>query len=224
MKSNTKISIVLVSVFVVLATLLLILQKPAEPVGSNNATGTNTPASSAAELVRPNSHRLTDVANSKVTVVEFLDLECEACLAAYPAVEQLRAEYGDRVTFVMRYFPISSHQNAELAARAVEAAGQQGQLEAMYQLMYQTQTQWGDQNVSHRDTFLGFAEQLGLDLPTFEQALDAQATIDRVRADQADGIALGVQGTPTFFINETQYTDRPTYEALKAVIDLELAK
>ena len=83
-------------------------------------------------LVRENSHRLNDVPDSDVTFVEFLDFECEGCRAAFPMVEQLRGEYGDRVNFVIRYFPLQSHFNAERAARAVEAAAQQGQLEPMY--------------------------------------------------------------------------------------------
>lgn len=84
------------------------------------------------QLVRENSHRLNDVPDSDVTFVEFLDFECEGCRAAFPMVEQLRGEYGDRVNFVIRYFPLQSHFNAERAARAVEAAAQQGQLEPMY--------------------------------------------------------------------------------------------
>ena len=82
------------------------------------------------QLVRDNSRRLTTVPNSDVTFVEFLDFECEACRAAFPMVEQLRAEYGDRVNFVIRYFPIQSHFNAERAARAVEAGRPTGQVRA----------------------------------------------------------------------------------------------
>ncbi|MGW0520122.1 DsbA family protein [Crossiella sp. NPDC003009] len=114
--------------------------------------------------------------------MEFLDLECEACRAAFPGVERLRAEYDGKVTFVMRYFPIPSHRNAELAARAVEAAGTQGKLEPMYKLMYETQPEWGDQQTDHRATFLGFARRLGLDLPAFERDLDDPATQARVLA------------------------------------------
>lgn len=70
-----------------------------------------------AQVVRESRHRLNDPQNAKVTVVEFLDFECEGCRAAYPLVEELRNEYGDRVEFVMRYFPLSGHFNGERAAR-----------------------------------------------------------------------------------------------------------
>jgi protein-disulfide isomerase len=124
----------------------------------------------------------------------------------------------------MRYFPLPAHLNAELAATAVEAAGRQGQLEAMYQKMYETQPTWGDQQVSHRDTFLGFARELGLDMAEFEAALDDPDIRARVLKDRDDGIALGVQGTPTFFVNGVRYEGPPTYEGLKAVIEEELGK
>ncbi|MBP2329732.1 protein-disulfide isomerase [Kibdelosporangium banguiense] len=222
MTSNTKISLTVLAVVAVVVTGILLLNRPDTP--PNTGSQAQQPNAPAAQLVRPDSHRLSNAADGKVTVVEFLDLECEACGAAYPGVEKLRAEYGDKVTFVMRYFPIPSHRNAELSARAVEAAGQQGKLEGMYKLMYENQPLWGDQDVSHRDTFLGFARQLGLDMPAFEAALDAKATLDRVLADRNDGTALGVRGTPTFFINGTKFAGRPSYEALKSAVDAELAK
>ncbi|MFC0111346.1 DsbA family protein [Kibdelosporangium aridum] len=217
MTSNTKISLTVLAVIAVVVTGILLLNRSETP----QPTSATAPA---AQLVRPDSHRLSTAADGKVTVVEFLDLECEACAAAYPGVEKLRAEYADKVTFVMRYFPIPSHRNAELAARAVEAAAKQGKLEGMYKLMYETQPQWGEQSVSQRATFVGFARQLGLDVKAFETALDAQATIDRVLVDRNDGVALGVRGTPTFFVNGVPFSGRPTYEGLKAAVDVELAK
>ncbi|WP_218613766.1 thioredoxin domain-containing protein [Pseudonocardia sp. KRD291] len=158
-------------------------------------------AEAAAVAARPDSHRLSAAPGSTVDFVEFLDFECEACGAAYPAIEQLRQQYGDRVNFVVRYFPVPSHFNAERAARAVEAAAQQGRFEAMYKMMYETQREWGEQQVPMDDRFRGYAQRLGLDLARFDAAYNAPATLDRVRADREDGLALGVQGTPTFFVN-----------------------
>ncbi|WP_410598741.1 DsbA family protein [Amycolatopsis sp. lyj-90] len=225
MTKNAKVSLTVVAVVIAVVAALLVFTRlgedaPAAQAGADGAP----PAVPASILVRPDSHRLSDPAGAKVTVVEFLDLECEACGAAYPGVERLRAEYGDRVTFVMRYFPIPSHQNAELAARTVEAAGKQGKLEPMYRLMFERQSQWGDQRVSHRETFLGFARELGLDLPAFEAALDDPVTLGRVVADRTDGANIGVEGTPTFFVNGVKFSGSPSYQALKAVIDEELAK
>ncbi|MET0135162.1 MAG: thioredoxin domain-containing protein [Kibdelosporangium sp.] len=215
MTRNLKVSLTVVAVVVAVAGLLLSLNRPDDPAPQ---------AGAAPALVRPDSHRLSTAADGKVTVVEFLDLECEACGAAYPGVEKLRAEYSDRVTFVMRYFPIPSHRNAELAARAVEAAGQQDELEPMYRLMFENQPIWGEQGTSQRAVFLGFADRLGLDMAKFEAALDDPATLRRVIEDRTDGSALGVNGTPTFFVNGVKFTGAPTYDRLKSAVDAELAK
>jgi len=165
-------------------------------------TSDEKPASAAsAQVVREESHRLNDVPGAKVTFVEFLDFECEGCKAAYPIVEQLRADYGDRVEFVLRYFPLSGHFNAERAARAVEAAAQQGKLESMYHKMYETQSEWGEKGTPADDVFRGFASELGLDMTAFDAAYNDPATAQRIRVDLDDGKALGVRGTPTFFVN-----------------------
>jgi protein-disulfide isomerase len=158
----------------------------------------------AAQLVRENSHRLNDVPDARVTLVEFLDFECEACRAAQPIVEELRTEYGDRVQFVVRYFPLSAHYNSERAARAVESAAQQAKFEQMYQKMFDTQSEWGEKRTPADDVFRGFATELGLDMTKFDAAYNDPATAQRVRVDLDDGKALGVRGTPTFFINGEQ--------------------
>ncbi|MDX8148545.1 thioredoxin domain-containing protein [Lentzea sp. BCCO 10_0061] len=158
-------------------------------------------------------------ADGKVTVVEYLDLECPSCRAAYPGVERLKTEYGDRVTFDVRHFPIPSHRNAELAAVAVEAAGAQGKRDDMFRLMFDSQQEWGGQQTSQRAVFSGFAQELGLDAAAFEKALDDQALRDRVLAQRTEGSKAGVTGTPTFFINGTKFTGAPTYDGLKAAIE-----
>lgn len=173
-------------------------------------TSTPAPSDTAAvsDLVtRPDSHRLTSPAQSRAQFVEFLDFECEACGAIYPVIEDLRRTYGDRVTFVVRYFPMPGHFNAERAARAVEAAAQQGgRFEQMYQRMFTTQTHWGgEQQVPADDLFRSFAVDLDLDMAAFDTVYNSPATLERIRADVADGLALGVQGTPpTFFLDENR--------------------
>lgn len=177
----------------------------------------------AGQLVRDNSRRLNTVPGSDVTFVEFLDFECEACRAAFPLVEQLRTEYGDRVNFVIRYFPIQSHFNAERAARAVEAAAQQGKFEPMYKKMYETQSQWGEQQTPADAIFRGFATELGIDMAAFDAAYNDPATLDRINVDVADGQALGVQGTPTMFLDGEEVKFK-TYEDLSAAVDQALQK
>lgn len=215
MTRGVRISAALVAAFLaILAAILLITRSDAEP---ELEPGTSV----ASALVRPDSRHLTSVPDSQVDFVEFLDFECEACASVHPAIEELRAEYGDRVNFVVRYFPMPGHYNGERAARAVEAAAQQGQFEQMYQLMFQTQQQWGEQRTPMDDVFRGFAADLGLDLAVFDAAYNNPTTVERIRADIADGKALGVRGTPTFFLNG-QMIEPTSYQDLTNAFDAAL--
>ena len=164
------------------------------------------PAVVDAQLVREDSHRLTAPATEKAQLVEFLDFECEACRAAEPVVAELKAEFGDRITFVNRYFPLPSHKNSGQAALAVEAAAQQGKYEQMAAKMFETQPQWGEKQDFQNALFRSFAEELGLDMEKYDAAMAAEETKERIRKDIADGKALGVTGTPTFFLNGEKLT------------------
>ncbi|MFC4626667.1 DsbA family protein [Promicromonospora alba] len=155
----------------------------------------------AADVVREDSHVLNQAPDEKAVLVEFLDFECEVCRAYYPTVEQLREQHGDELTVVMRYFPIPAHTNSTNAAVAVEAAAAQGQLEPMYQRMYETQAEWGEAQDSRADVFRGFAQELGLDMNAYDAAVADPATTERVQSDFDEGRALGVGGTPTFFLD-----------------------
>ncbi len=218
MSRALKISLSLVVVFAAALAVFLVVDRSGSPDAVAAEQAATDPASIA---VRENSHRLNSVPDGRVTFVEFLDFECEACRSVYPAIEQLREEYGDRVSFVARYFPIASHFNAERAARAVEAAAQQGGFEDMYQRMYETQAQWGEQQVPQDELFRSFAVEQGLDMSAFDAAYTDPATLERIEADVADGIALGVQGTPTFFLNGTKI-EPTTYGDLTDALDAAL--
>ncbi|MQA82576.1 MAG: thioredoxin domain-containing protein [Streptosporangiales bacterium] len=186
-------------------------------------SGGDQPTKAAADstLVRADSHRLQTAKDGKVTLVEFLDFECESCRAHYPVVERLRKEYAGEITVVARYFPIPSHFNAQRAARAVESAAQQGEYEAMYEKMFETQTQWGEKRVPADATFRGFAEDLGLDMEKYDKAYDDPATLKRIQQDVTDGEKLGVQATPTFFL-DGERLEAGSYEDFKGAIDAAL--
>ena len=83
----------------------------------------------------------------------------------------------------------------------IEAAAQQGRFEDMYTRMYQTQSEWGEQQDSKAPLFRQFAQDLGLDMAAYDAAVADPATQQRVEQDRQDGMALGVQGTPTFFLD-----------------------
>lgn len=221
MSRNVKLSMSLAAIVVVAlvaAFLWAAGRSEAEPV----APAATASAAADAQAVREDSYVLGEPGSSGVTLVEFLDFECEGCLAAYPLVEQLREDYAGRLTFVVRYFPLAGHVNGMNAALSVEAAAQQGRFEDMYAKMYATQPSWGDQQVSHADTFRTFAEDLGLDMSAYDAAVLDPTTRARVEKDVADGLGLGVGGTPTFFLDGQQLQPE-SEEDLRASIDAALA-
>lgn len=178
---------------------------------------------SDAQVVREDSHVLNQAPAEKAVLVEFLDFECEVCRAYYPTVEQLREEYAEDLTLVMRYFPIPGHTNSTTAAVAVEAAAAQGQLEPMYQRMYETQAEWGEAQESKAPVFRGFAQELGLDMDAFDTAVADPATTERVQSDFDEGRALGVSGTPTFFL-DGEKLEVETPEELTQAVEAALAE
>ena len=168
-------------------------------------------------LVRPDSQRLTEPTAPVATFVEFLDPECEACRAAAPTVEQLVETYGDRVTFVVRYFPL--HSNSKDAARAAEAAAAQGRFDEMLARLFETQPEWGEKESSQRDFFFALAEGLGLDMDQFQQTFDDPETTELIERDLADARSLGLTGTPTFFLDGEQLQPRSADELERMVED-----
>ncbi len=219
--TNVKISLLLTGLMIVVVivfVIVAIVQAPTPAAAPD--TGEVTPTES---VLQPDTHILDDAGEGAVTLVEFLDFECEACGAFYPVVEELREEFKGEVTFAFRYFPLPGHVNSTTAALAVEAAAQQGKLEEMYNRMFKTQSEWGESQESKADLFRQFADELGLDLTEYDAAVAAPETIERVTADFDDGVSLGVQSTPTFFLN-----DRPvqltSFDDLRAAIEAELQR
>ncbi|MGP5057048.1 DsbA family protein [Brachybacterium paraconglomeratum] len=93
------------------------------------------------------------------------------------------------------------HGNSVEAAKAAEAAGEQGEFEAMYKALFDNAAEWSHQETSQREAFFGYAEELGLDMDRFEQVYDDPATLERIEQSAADAEALGVTSTPTFFVD-----------------------
>lgn len=231
MTKNVKISAALLLLFAgVLAAIALVssgggAQKDEErSQRPSTSDQTSPPATGAAKAVRvSDQRRLGPKGSTGVTFTEFLDFECESCAAAYPVIEELRRKYQGRVTFNLRYFPLDAHANARNAAHAVEAAHQQGELEAMYKRMYETQTAWGEQRDSKADAFRGFAKDLGLNLKTYDIDVADPVTEARVQEDVDAGTTLGVTGTPTFFIDE-QRIEPKSVEDLHRLLDEAIAR
>ena len=222
MKRPTIVAAAAAGVFVVVVGLLLLAQAGGGGGAASEPSGMSTTAVSDAAL-GSDPRILGERGASDVTFVEFLDFECEACGAAYPVVEDLRKEYAGEVTFGIRYFPIPSHFNAERAARAVEAAARQGKLTEMYNLMYTNQKDWAEQQEPKDDLFRSYAESLGLDMEQYEADYSSPEVAERIQRDVQAGTEMGVQGTPTFFVNGELFQPQ-TVEDFRTALDEALAE
>ena len=134
-------------------------------------------------------------ADAAVTVVEFADFECPSCGSVYPLLEALYAQFEGKVRFVFKNFPFAMHPNARLAAQAALAAQKQGQFWRMHHAFFENQ---------HRLTepdLLDYAQKAGLDMSKFKVELHSPDVKSRVDAEVAQGKELGVEATPTIFIN-----------------------
>jgi protein-disulfide isomerase len=183
-----------------------------------NAGGDEAPAVSAEQqrlLVREDSPALGP-ADAPVTIVEFLDPECESCRAAAPIVKRLLGEYDGRVRLVVRYFPL--HNNSVLAATATEAAGEQGKYWEMQELLFTNQPQWGEKSTPQTALFIEYARGLGLNVEQFTAVLQGTKYAAKIERDRQDARTLGARGTPTFFING-RAVDDISYAGLKRAID-----
>ena len=184
--------------YFVLCVLALILGIPAFTLLAKHGELADAPAASDKaldeHLVRPDSH-MTGNLDAPLTVVEFGDFECPACGLSEEAARQVRAQYGNRIRFVFRQFPLTKiHPLADKAAEASECIADQGKFWEGVEKLYSRQT---DLSV---DALKRYAGELGLDQNRFNQCLDSGQMASRVKRDLADGHALKIEGTPTFFI------------------------
>jgi protein-disulfide isomerase len=153
---------------------------------------------------------------AKVTIVEFFDFQCPSCAQLQPVIDKLMNEYGDRVRLVMRDFPLSQHNEAFKAAEAAEAAREQGKYWEYIALLLKNQKTLGIPKLKE------YASQLSLDRAKFDKALDTGKYAEKIQRDLQDGERLGVNGTPTLFVNGKRVEDR-TFEALKAAVETAIA-
>jgi len=147
------------------------------------------------ETLVPESAWATGSANPKATLVEFSDFECPACGAVHPVVKQVVEKYPNDLKFVYRHFPLQKHNFAQIAAEAAEAAGAQGKFWEMSDLLFKNQS-----SIS-QDIINGLALELKLDMEKFTQELNQGTYKNKVNQDLLNGQALGVDATPTFFLN-----------------------
>lgn len=178
------------------------------------------PTADPAILIRSDSNQTSPKAT--FSIVEFGDYQCPSCGQAYPIIKEVIKTYGDKVNFVFRNFPLSQHANAQSAAEAAEAAGAQGKYWEMHDKLYENQDKWSNES-NPQDIFTSYAKDIGLNVDKFTADVKAEKYKDKITKDQNDGLTLGIDATPTFYINNQKYVGVPNLDSLKAIIDLSLA-
>lgn len=157
--------------------------------------------------------------DAKVTLIEYLDFECEACGAYYPITTKLKEEYKNDIKFVVRYFPLPGHRNSRTAAYSVEAAGKQNKFWEMYDLVFKNQKEWGEQQAPNQEQFEKYAIEAGVNIEQWRQDVKSSEVMDRVDASYKEAVSLNLQGTPSFFLDGKRIQNPKGYESFKLLID-----
>ncbi|HEY8108826.1 MAG TPA: thioredoxin domain-containing protein [Patescibacteria group bacterium] len=209
MNTESKVLIAIAAVVTVAVGILLVVNG-----GKDDAAKVADPG----KLVRSDSIQTNPKA--KVTVVEFADLQCPACAAAQPTVQQVKKQFGDRVNFVWRHFPLSIHQNAQAAAHAAEAANEQGKFFPYTDKLFASQEAWSEvANANAIQLFVSYGTGLGVDGAAIKDAASGQKYKTKIKKDMADGEALQVVSTPTFFVDGKRVDTSQLLQAVSEAVN-----
>ncbi|MBM3777428.1 MAG: disulfide bond formation protein DsbA [Acidimicrobiia bacterium] len=182
----------------------------ATPPASSTAAATGA----AGQLVRPHSPTLGP-ADAPVTIVEFLDPECESCAAMHPIMKGVLAEFQGRVRLVVRYMPL--HPNSVYAASLLEGARAQNKYWELMDAFFADHQAWASHHAPQPELLPKYAAEVGLDIAQLADAVEDPEIARRIQQDTADGQALGATRTPTIFVNGLPL-QRLGYEPLRAAV------
>jgi protein-disulfide isomerase len=164
-------------------------------------SATPAPAASAFSLSISPSAYSRGPEDARVTLVEFGDYQCPTCAVFHPIVSELLRRFPSDLRFEYHHIPlVSIHANAIFAATAAEAAGEAGRFWEMHELLFVNQSNWAP-HPNPEPLFVSYAEQAGIDPERFRTLLRSPTVEARVQADIQEAVRLGVNSTPTFFVN-----------------------
>jgi protein-disulfide isomerase len=159
--------------------------------------------------------------SAKIEVMEFSDFECPWCgrfaVLAMPDVKQRLVATG-RVRWRFVHFPLQGHRKSPYAHLAAACANEQGKFWEMHDILYQNQEEWVNGG-NLKGIIDGYADGIGLDRPRYRSCVQNRSAWGRVRADKALGDSLGLNGTPTFFINRRLLNENPSADRLVHIVD-----
>lgn len=206
--------------------------KSAPKANSNSNSSANKSAVAKADSIPANAPAGANPPNqagspsAAVTLEEFADFQCGSCAAAHPIMNEIKSLYGSRIRFVFRNFPLSipAHDKSYEAAVAAEAAGMQGKFWDLQNLLFNNQQIW-TASPTYKQIWKDYATKIGLDVPKWENDMAGIAAKSRVDADLARGKAIGVNSTPSLYLNgvSVPYTEIKVTN-LKEMIDAAIQK
>lgn len=167
------------------------------------------------KLVRPNSHQSN--AGAKIKVVTFVDYQCPPCVPVHEAVKKIADKNPGDINLVIRHRIGEEHQNAELAAKSAEAAGDQGKFFEMSDKLIANQDEWAN-STNPQEIMQKYAQDLNLDTARFSQDIYSGQYDKRIKTDEKDAGGLGVDVIPTTFINGKNVGYAPSEETLNSEI------
>lgn len=157
--------------------------------------------------------------NAPVKIVEYGDYECPHCGRAYPIIEELQERLNREILYIFRHFPLTTtHNHAQKAAEAAEAAGAQGKFWQMHKQLF------ANQGALEEEDLLRYATRIGLDVDLFRQELQEGVYAERVQEDFLSGVHSGANVTPTFFIDGLRYDGAWDLESLMEAIEKPLGR
>ena len=172
----------------------------------------------AEELVRHHAP-VVGPDQAPVTLVEFLDPECESCRAFYPLVKKLMQEFDGKVKLVIRYAPF--HHNSAFAVKLLEAARKQGKYWEALEVFFKHQPRWGNHHHPKPELLWEILPEAGVDVEQVKKDMNDPAIETLLKQDIEDGQKLGVRRTPSFFVNGKPL-QRFGYGPLRELIKSEL--
>lgn len=153
--------------------------------------------------------------DAKVTIIEYTDFECPYCLRHHDTINQIISNYGNKIKYVLRNYPLGFHENAQKAAEAFECAAEQGKAYEMSEELFKA-NEAGTMGV---DTWKTVAKTLGLNTTKFNDCLDTGKYAEKITNDIAEGSDAGVSGTPATFVNGQLVSGALPFESFQQTID-----
>ena len=202
MKRYLPFVIIVVVLIAVVAAIWISLRSSRTMTSSNTNSSESIPPGAQPPHIRGNP-------NAPVTLEEFGDFECPACGSYTVELRKIESEFGDRLRVIFREYPLypTPHKHALIAAQAAEAAGLQGRFFEMHDKLYENQNAWKDVT-DVMPIFIDYAKQIGLDTDRFAREINGEIIAARIFQDGKRVHALGITGTPAFFVNGKEAKDQ----------------